>query len=230
MFVKKAFHYWYPWDYNLIYLKIIKAHCGSHDIHYGINGAYLVKMNFANGSVMGLCLGLRQDVKDLQGQGACPFTHIQNGNDIRNILKVSVMMPMTVIVFMMVIIMMVIFQSVVIFMVVVSPSMVIFMVVASPSMVVFMVAASPSEVVFLMFCRTSVEIGHVVVMVIMFLIQYHVKVTAVDTRFLDPADLSPEAFILYPGKGLHKDSVICPEIQKSCNSHVSAYSGAAFQI
>ena len=76
----------------------------------------------------------------------------------------------------------------------------------------------------------SVQIFHIMVVILMRLIQNHVKIADVQPGFDHPADFYPKALHRETFQGLHKHLLIGPQIQKRSHCHIAAYPRAAFQI
>ena len=76
----------------------------------------------------------------------------------------------------------------------------------------------------------SVQVLHIVIMTVMFLIEDHIEITAVYARFLHSADLH---FKTMSGNSLQDLQEVLPvrtQVEKRGYSHIAADSGTAFQI
>lgn len=78
--------------------------------------------------------------------------------------------------------------------------------------------------------QITVQVGHVVVMIFLILIQDHVKVAGIDAGLFDTADLDT---IPLQGKGVEsfkKALLVRTQIQQGSDSHVSADAAGAVEI
>ena len=103
--------------------------------------------------------------------------------------------------------------------------MLVIMVVMVLMMVLVMVL-----VIVVMIVILSIQIVHVVIMIIV--IKYHIKIARLDSRLLNLTNLHLETghFILQAVQNLVQLILICSEIQKSSNCHITADSGTTIQI
>ena len=78
--------------------------------------------------------------------------------------------------------------------------------------------------------EVPVQVLHVVVMSVVFLVEDHIEVTAVYARFLHSADLHLKAMSGNSLQDLQELLLIRPKIEQRRHSHVAADTGPAFQI
>ena len=76
----------------------------------------------------------------------------------------------------------------------------------------------------------SIQIRHVMVMVLVLRIQAHVKVAYIQPGLFHPADLGREPLYRKALQCLSQHLLIGPQIQKSRHRHISADPGIAFQV
>lgn len=76
----------------------------------------------------------------------------------------------------------------------------------------------------------SIQIRHVMVMVLVLRIQAHVKVAYIQPGLFHPADLGREPLYRKALQSLFQHLLIGPQIQKSRHRHISADPGIAFQV
>ena len=95
-------------------------------------------------------------------------------------------------------------------------------------MVVIMVMIVMVVMVMIMIELMSVKIFHVMIMVLM--IQDHVKVAGVNAGFVFPCDLRPEALQRKAVQCRLQNLGVCAQIQQGCNRHIPADPGITFKI
>ena len=80
--------------------------------------------------------------------------------------------------------------------------------------------------------QMAVQIVHVMVVVVMLLIQDHIKIAAVNTALHNPADPDFKAAFLFSDsfQNLPKDRFVGTKVQKSGDNHIAADTAAAFQV
>ena len=76
----------------------------------------------------------------------------------------------------------------------------------------------------------SVQIFHIMIVILMFLIKKHIKITGVDPGFYHSADLYIEAFYRKAFKRSLQLFSVCTQIKKCRNGHISTDPGGTLQI
>ena len=206
---------------HFLHIQIIHTDCNGKNIHNGIHRSYFVKMYHIFRYVMGFRLRMGQDGKDFFRIGSRAVCHICMVNDLHDLIKATVFMMMvpmmgmhcfcmcmTVLVgFLYIIMRMGMLMSFQGFM----------------TMLMMMLLMS-------MTVRMSMEIFHIMVVILMFLIQQYIKITGIDPGFYHTADLYVEAFYRKAFKSSLQFFLICAKIQKCRNCHISADPGGTLQI
>ena len=178
-------------------------------------------------STVGLCLGLAQNGKDAHGRGAGAVGQIGFVQDVQHLGQPAVYVVM----------------------VAVSVFVDMFMVVAMFSLVV--VAAMPMAVrmsilvmmvvvlvmVMLMhivgvaaLLHPAVQVGHIVVVVLVLGVQYHVKIAGVQPGLFHSADVDAEPIQRQAGQRFAQHSLVRAQVQQRRRDHIAADAGVTFQI
>ena len=76
----------------------------------------------------------------------------------------------------------------------------------------------------------SMQIFHIMVVVLMSFIQHHMKIAHIKTGLFHPADYGPITAYGKTPKSPLQHLLICPQIQKRCHGHVSADPAGTLQI
>ena len=193
-------------DHRFMDSQIVQAHRRSGNVHNGIHSPHFVEMDLVQGGAMGFCFRFPQDGEDLHCQVVGPFRQVSLRQDIQHVPEAPVFMMMGMMGF--------------------RPCHLVLMV-----MVMMMVAMMllPFRGFFPVLGKT-VEIVHVVVVVLVFCIQPHQEVTAVQAGLLYPADFHRISGQGQGGQGLPEHLFIRTQIQQGPYGHIPADAAFAFQI
>ena len=154
---------------------------------------------------MHLRLRLCNNPEDSAGQLLCPLRHLRAIDNRKHVLQRAVLVMMPV-------------MAVVVIVVVVVMPVVIMML-----MMVMMV--------FLCFRRIlSEQIGHVMIMILVFMIQQHIEINRRNPALLHLRNLNVKALRRDRLQHLLQLLLVCPKIQQCTRQHISADSGITFQI
>ena len=133
---------------------------------------------------------------------------------------------MVLVIMVMVIMVVMIMVMVMLVLMVIMVLMIMVMVVVMVMLMVVLMLVSRKALLFEM----PVQVSHVVIMAVMFLIQYHIEVAAIYTGLFYPADAGFES----AGRDSLQDPqellLIRPQVKQGCNGHVAADPGPALQI
>jgi hypothetical protein len=80
---------------SLIHLELMNGRCGRHDVHYAIDGAYLVEMDILRGGPVNFCLGSRNKSEDGQGVILDLLGNSAPAYNLANLLETAVMVFVT---------------------------------------------------------------------------------------------------------------------------------------
>ena len=153
---------------------------------------------------MRLGFRLGQDLKDTKRQIPGSLGHLKISNDITDLSHSRVVMVVVV-------------------------SMIMVMVVVMMMLMIVVMAVRVCRMLTLS-VEVPVQVLHVVVMSVVFLVEDHIEVTAVYARFLHSADLHLKAMSGNSLQDLQELLLIRPKIEQRRHSHVAADTGPAFQI
>ena len=111
----------------------------------------------------------------------------------------------------------------------------LFLVLMAVTMMRFLVLASVAMMrFFLRSCRAdrcrTIEVGHIMVMILMGCIQNDIEITARNAGFLDAGDLHHETV---RGDGIQRAFQrlrVCTEVDHRCDEHISADAGGSFKV
>ena len=197
-------------DHHLPDPQVVQAHRHRRNVHNGIHRSHFVEMDFFQGGAMGFGFRFSQDGEDLHRQGMGPFRQVPLGQDVQYFLEA----PMC----MMVMMGMGFGASLLVFMFMVMVMDMVPVLVTLPFRDFCLVLGKP------------VEIIHIMVMVLVFCIQFHQEITAVQPSLLHPADFHRIPGQRQGSKGLPEHLLVCPQIQQGPYGHVPADAAFTFQI
>ena len=160
---------------------------------------------------MHLRLRLCNDPENSAGQLLCPLRHLCAINNRKHILQRAVLVMMPVMAVMMIVVVM----------------MMIIVVVRMPVVIMIVMVV----MVFLRFWRSlSEQIGHVMIMILVFMIQQHIEINRRNPALLHLRNLNVKALRRDRFQHLLQLLLICTKIQQCTRQHISADSGITFQI
>ena len=202
------------------YVEVVEAHGNRHDIDDGIDGPHLVEVHLIERDGVRLGLGMRDDVHHAVGELARPrrqLAGIDDGVDVRGAAVLVMMVVMAVLV------------SMVVTVVAGAPLMAVPMVVVVGVLVV-VVAGVVMPVAVTMVVVASMEVRHIVVVVLMRLIEHHIEVAAVDTRLLDAAYAHLVAIQRQARERIAQARLVGARIEQRRDGHIAADAVRAIQI
>ncbi len=207
-------------------VQIIQADGSRHNIYNRIYRSDFMKMYFFHTRTMGFCLGLRKHRKDIQCNFLCPFCKpgVKNdGSDLRQSAMLMFMdmgirpmamgacpmkMRMTFCLMMMA------FYPMVMRMAFCSMGL----------------GARPMMRIFFKDMLMSIQIFHIIVMILMLFIQNHPEITGIKPGFFYPANLCPKPLHWKGMKLVLQKFPICSKVKQRPYRHIPADPTVTFQI
>ena len=145
------------------------------------------------------------------------------------VMMVMIMVMIVVMVMIVIVVMVMVVIMIVVMVMVMIVVMIIVVIVVMIIVVIVVMAVRVGRMPALPF-EVSVQVLHVMVVPVVLLIEDHIEVTAVYSRFLHSADLHFETMSGNPLQDLQEFLLIRPQIEHRGHSHVAADSCPAFQI
>ena len=135
------------------------------------------------------------------------------------VMMVLVIMVMVIMVVMIMVMVMLVLMVMMVLMIMV-------MVVVMVMLMVVLMLVSRKALLFEM----PVQVSHVVIVAVMFFIQDHVEITAINTCLFDSADAGLKPGCRNSLQNPQELLLIRPQVNEGCNGHVAADPGPALQI
>lgn len=187
-------------------IQIVETDCRRNDIHDGIDRADLMEMYLIHKYTVCLCLRLRKNAKDICRSFFRAIRHLRLRNNMQDFLQAAVhVMALAVM------------------------SMVVMG--GFTSVVVSATMSLPMHVrIALMAFVMPVQVLHIVVVVLVRRVQFHIEITGIQPRFFYSFYLNLKSAHRKARKHLLQYILICPQIQERRRKHIPADSRFTLQI
>jgi hypothetical protein len=205
-----------PGDHHIRDPQIIQTDGCGHNIHDGIHRAHFMEMHLILRHAVSFCFCRRQNPEDAGCSLFCAFRQICMFDDVKDLGKSSVFMSVSAVH------MMCLFRM--------SSPVCMGTLSCMSSPVCVGTLSMHMEMFLRMHVLMPVQIFHIVIMILMGLIQHHIKITHVKSRFLHPADHRMKSVHRKTLKRPFKRLLIRSQIQKRRHRHIAADSALTFQI
>lgn len=192
-------------DDDVLDAQIVQAYGRSGDVHEEFHRADFVKVHGFQRSTVGLCLGLAQNGKDAHGRGAGAVGQIGFVQDVQHLGQPAVYVVMVAVSVFVDMFMVVAMFSLV---VVATMPMAVRMSILVMMVVVLVMVVLMHIVCVAALLHPAVQVGHIVVVVLVLGVQYHVKITGVQPGLFHSADVDAEPIQRQAGQRFAQHSLV----------------------